>query len=63
MYKVKKEYIGKEVRHFLAKPFEGKNSIFLESASQEELEHLYNEVGLEKFIEKEEKKKQTRKKY
>ena len=52
MYKIKKEYKAIEIIQYLPVEFEGEMSISLASASQEELEHIYEVVGATKHIER-----------
>lgn len=45
MYAFNKKYLGQSVRQGLSKKFNGKDIIWLETATQEELKHVYEVVG------------------
>jgi len=45
MYKFNEKFKGQFVKAYLPKKFKGKDVIFLETATQEELKHVYEEVG------------------
>ncbi len=45
MYAFNKKFEGQNVKVFLPKKFNGKSEIFLQTATQEELEHVYEVIG------------------
>lgn len=50
MYSFNKQFAGQEVTQYLVKPFKGKTMIYLETATQEELEHVFETVGNHKHV-------------